>query len=240
MNPLLYIITFAVSAYVLLSIVQPRPSFILLLPILLLTIGIGWYLNKHIQKEHEDNLKKDVEYTLEEENATHWLHQSFIPKTNILLKNHIKEIIFYTGIVLLLFIFAWSYLVAGLTNAILSVCTAAILYSLFVFYTLHADKWYKYFFKHIPKQYKHFQKNNWIHGYVILLPFTFICFVIYLLFNYNGAILTLLLGIPVFILAYTLFFLALYSGSYLYREYRKDELENAEESLREYLKEEKN
>ncbi len=240
MNPLLYIITFAVSAYVLLSIVQPRPSFILLLPILLLTIGIGWYLNRHIQKEHEDALKKNVQYTFEEEDAQHWLHQSFVPKTNILLKKHIKEIIFYTGILLLLFIFIWSYLVAGLVNALLSVAIACVLYSLFVFYTLHADKWYRYFFKHIPKQYRHFQKNSWIHGYVILLPFTFFCFLLYLAFNYNGSILTLLLGIPVFVIAYSLIFICLYSGLYIYREYRKEELENAEESLEKYLKEEKN
>ena len=238
MNPLLYILTFAVSAYILLSIAQPRPSFILLLPIMIFTIGIGWYLNRHIQKEHEDSIKKSAEYAIEEQDAQHWLHQSFVPKTNILLKKHIKEIIFYSGLILLLFIFLWTYLVAGLFNAILSVCVAGIMYAIFTFYTLHADKWYRYFFKHVPKEYRHFQKNNWIHGYVILFPFTLLCFLLYLAFNYNGVIFTIVLGIPVFIIAYTLVFICAYSGNYLYSEYRKEEIQKAEESLKEYMKEE--
>jgi hypothetical protein len=202
---------------------QPRPSFLLLLPIILLTIGIGWFLNKQIQKDHQEYMQKGLQYTLDEENAQHWLHQSFIPKTQILLRKHIKELIFYSGVILLAFVFVWSYIVVGFTAAITNTIIAFVLYACFIFYTLHADKWYRYFFKNVPKKYRGLQKNDWIYGYVILFPFTLFCYFIYLNLTYTGTFLGLLIAIPTFILIYTLVFVALFCGTYLYNEYKKEE-----------------
>lgn len=223
MHTFIYILTFAVSILFLLSTIQSRPSFLLLLPIVIATIGIGWYLNKQIQKDHEASVQKGIEYTLDEQNAQHWMHQSFIPKTQLLFRNHMKELVIYCGLLLLAFIFFWSYLVVGLINAGTNTFVAFMLYATFVFYTLHADKWYRYFFNHIPKQYQPIRKNDWIHGYVILLPFTFLCFLIYIGTNYTGNILNAIIAIPVFFLVYTLVFVSLYCGIYLYSEYKKEE-----------------
>ncbi len=237
MPPLVYLITFVISAYLLLNAVQARPSFLLLLPILILTIGVGWYLNKHIQEEHEETLKRGIQNTVDEQNAQHWLHQSFVPKTNILLKQHIKQTILYCGILLLAFIFFWSFLAAGLTNALLNIVIAGLLYAFFVFYVLHVDKWYRYFFKHVPKPYKHLKTNDWIHGYVLLFPFTLLCVLIYTVFNYKGDITTTLLAIPIFLMAYTLAFICLYCCSFLYKEYKKEEDKKVQDAIDDMVKE---
>lgn len=219
----IYLITFALSIFILLITVQPRPSFLLLLPIVLFTIGIGWFLNKQIQNDHQANLKKGLQYTLDEEDAQHWLHQSFIPKTQILLRKHIKELIFYCGVILLSFIYTWSYFVVGLMAAFTNTVVGLVLYACFIFYTLHADKWYRYFFNNIPKKYRNLRKNDWIHGYVILFPFSLFCYLIYLSLTYAGTLLGFLVALPTFILIYTLVFVALYCGMYLYNEYKKEE-----------------
>jgi hypothetical protein len=237
MHPLYAILILILGSVVVLSIVQPLPSFLLLLPILFFTVLVGSYLNRHIQKEHEENLKQGLQYAVDEQNAEHWMHESFIPKTKILLKKHIKELIAYTGALLILFIFFWTYVVAGYFNALLAVFIAAVLYTLFVYYLLHADKWYRYFFKHIPKPYRRFKDNDWIHGYMLLLPFSLLCNVLYIIFNYNANLLTLLFSLPVFLFIYTLTFLCLYCGIFLYREYRKEEERKMKEHVEKILEE---
>lgn len=237
MQPLYTLLTGIISSFTLLLVVQPLPSFLVLLPIFILCILIGWYLNKHIQKEHEENIQKRVQYAVEEQKADHWLHQSFIPKTKILLRHHIRQLILFAGILLMLFIFFWTYFVAGLNNALVSVGIAIMLYSLFIFYLLYVEKWYRIFFKHLPKTYRHFKNNDWIHGYVVLLPFTLFCNVIYILFNYNASIVTLLLSLPAFFVVYTLTFLSLYCGVFLYKEYQKEKEQSVEENVEKMLKE---
>lgn len=175
-----------------------------------------------MQKEHEEQLKKSEQYAVDEAYAQNWLHQSFAPKTKILLQKHIKQTIFYCGVLLVLFIFFWSFLVAGLPNALLNVIIALILYAAFVVYVLHIDKWYRYIFKQIPKPYRHFKDNDWIHGYVLLLPFAFVCFMMYVGFNFKN-IVTFLVSIPTFILVYTLLFICGYCCYFVYKEYANEE-----------------
>lgn len=237
MQPLYSLLTGIASTFTLLFVTQPLPSFLLLLPIFILCVLIGWYLNTYIQKEHEKNIQKGFQYAVDEENADHWLHQSFIPKTKILLQYHIKKLIILTGVVLLLFVFFWTYFVAGLYNALLSIGITIILYTVFIFYLLHVEKWYRYYFKHIPKQYRHLKNNDWIHGYVILLPFCVLCNILYILFNYNANLVTWLLSLPIFFFVYTLTFLCLYCGVFLYREYQKEKEQTLEENVEKMLKE---
>lgn len=237
MQPLYTLITGIISTWSLLAVVQPLPSFLLLLPILVLCIMIGWYLNKHIQKEHEENIKKGFQYALDQQYAEHWLHQSFVPKTKIILQQNIRKLIFFAGIVLLFFIFFWTYVVAGLHNAFVSVGIGIILYTIFIFYLLHIEKWYRYFFKHIPKPYRHFKHNNWMHGYVLLLPFSLVCNILYILFNYNANLYQLLFSLPVFFFIYTLAFISFYCGIFLYREYQKEKEQNVEENVEKMLRE---
>lgn len=237
MQPLYSLLTGVASAFTLLFVVQPLPSFLLLLPILILCLVIGWYIHKHVQQEHEENLKKGFQYAVDEQNAEHWLHQSFVPKTKILLQHQTRKLILVTGTVLLLFIFFWTFLVAGLSSALLSVGIGIILYTVFIFYLLHVEKWYKYFFRHIPKQHRRFKNNDWIHGYVLLLPFSALCNIVYILFNYNANIFTLLISLPVFFFLYTLTFLCLYCGTFLYREYQKEKEQSIKENIEKMLKE---
>jgi hypothetical protein len=222
MQNLYSLLGFIISIFTLLSIIQPLPSFLLLLPIILLTASVGWYLHRIMQREHEEQMKRHVQYEIDEENAQNWLHQSFVPKTKIMLQKHIKQTIVSCGIILVLFIFFWSYLVAGFHNALLSVLVALLLYTAFTVYILHVDKWYKNIFKRVPKPYRHFKNNDWIHGYAILLPFSFTCFIIYVAFNYRD-IVTIVLFIPSFVFVYTLLFIGLYCCYFVYKEYAKEE-----------------
>lgn len=235
MQPLLSIVSFVVTAFVLLYALQGRPSFLLLLPSILLAIVIGWYLHKHIQKEHEENLQKGFTYIKDEEAAKLWMHQSFAPKTKVLLINHIKQTIIYSGLILFAFIFVWSYLVAGLSNALLSVLVTAVLYALFVLYILHVEKWYRFIFKRIPKTYRLLKNSDWIHAYVILLPFTFVCYLFYLAFNYTGNLLATILALPVYLMLYSLVFLCMYCFSYVYKEYQKEQEKKANDVVKKIL-----
>lgn len=211
MHPFVYLLVFTLSTVLILAMVQSRPSFLLILPIMLASIGIGWYVDKHIQFEFDSN----------DHEIKHWFHRSFIPKKEILLKKHIKETIMYCGILLLGLTFFWSYFVAGLLNAVLCVFIAALLYSGFIFYILHADKWYNNFFDKILPKHKHLKKNEWIQGYVVFLPFSFLCLLIYVVFNYSGTLLATLAAIPLFLFVYTMVFVSLYCGIHLYNEYEK-------------------
>lgn len=235
MNSLIILIVFVVSAFVLISSVQGRPSFLLLLPIVILAVGIGWYLNKQIQKEHEENLQKGFAYTKDEVDAEHWLHQTFIPKTTLLFKKHIKEAIIYSGIILSVFVFVWSYIVAGLDTALLDVFITIVLYGIFVFYALHADKWYRLLFKRFPRRYRHLKNNDWIHAYITLLPFAFVCFLFYVLFNYRGDIIATVLGIPLFLFVFTVGFVCLYCFFLIYKQYQKDEQKKVDDALKDVL-----
>src|SRR6266581_4549881 len=90
-----------IIALVILTMTQSSSSFLFVLPILLLTFGVSWYLYKEIQKEHEEDLKRSIRYIKEEKEAQIWLHDSFIPKVKTLAKKEMRMIILTNGIVLM-------------------------------------------------------------------------------------------------------------------------------------------
>src|SRR5579864_1871345 len=109
-------VVFIILALILLTM-QSNPPFIFLFPILLFTLVISWYLYKEIKRDNEENLKRGIRYMQEEAEAQRWLHKSFVPKVRSLAKKELQNIIYASGIVLLSFIFLWSFFVSGLQAA---------------------------------------------------------------------------------------------------------------------------
>ncbi len=226
MNPhknIIIIVTVFIAVFTLIFGTQGNLSYFLLFPILILTFLAGWYLNGEIQKDHEENLKRGIRYAQEEEEAQHWLHQSAVPKTRLLLNKERRNVIVLSGVLLLGFILLWSFFINGLVLALLYTLTAGLLYIGFAFYILHAPKKVKSLYKHFPKSVQHYRHNNWVHGYLLLLPFITVGFFLLSLINSGGDIIRTLLGIPVFIFFFTLLYISLYCVNYLYQEYKAEE-----------------
>jgi hypothetical protein len=223
MKPLIIIVIAILGLFILMTGIQGKPSFPLLFPILVVTFIAGWYLNRQIQKDHEENLKRGVRYEMEEKEAQHWLHHSFVPKTKLLLQRELKIIIAATGIALLLFTFVWSFFISGLLYAVLYTLFAILVFALFVVYVLHSDKFYKKIFNYLPRSLHSYRKNDWVHGYVLLLPFVTFCIIVYSILFSAGSMFTKILTIPLYMFFFTLFFICLYCLQYLYREFARGE-----------------
>jgi hypothetical protein len=225
-NPLtrerLLAIVFIFIALVLLA-TQGNLSFILLLPILLITLIVSWYLYKEIQRDNEENLKRGIKYMREEEEAQKWLHKSFVPKARMLAKRELASIIFASGAILLSFIFLWSFFVSGLISALLNTLLALFIFVGFIIYTLYAPKEFKKIFSHVPSRYQHHSKNDWVHAYLLLLPFAVIGYFLYSLTTTGEGIGRILIETFGFFFSYTFLFICIYSLWFLYQEYQKEQ-----------------
>ncbi len=208
-------IAFIIIAIILLTMQSNTPSFFIF-PILLLTLIISWYLYTEIQKENEEELKQSIKYMREEQIAQHWLRKSFVPKTRKLAKKELRIIIVASGAILMSFIFLWSFFVSGLLIATINSLIGLLFFIGFIIYTLYAPKEFKHLFKHVPRRYRHHSKNDWVHGYLLLLPFALIVFFLYSLTTTGEGIARSLLATIVFFFSYTLLFFSASSVSFLY------------------------
>ncbi len=207
-----------------LLITQGNLSFIVLLPILVLMLIISWYLYKEIQRDNEENLKQSIKYMQEEAQAQKWLHRSFVPKARRLAKKELGSIILASGITLLTFIFFWSYFVSGLTAALLNTLFGLFFFVGFTLYTLYAPKEFTKIFKHVPTRYQHHSKNDWVHAYLLLLPFALAGYIIYSLTTTGEGIGRILIETLAFFFSYTFLFICMYSIWFLYKEYQKEQV----------------
>jgi len=201
---------------------QSNPPFFFIFPILLLLLGVSWFLYREIQKEDEESLKRSVHYVQEEAEAQRWLHKSFVPRAKKLAKKELRAIIIASGVLLMSFIFLWSFFVGGLINAILNTIIGVLFFVGFIIYTLYAPKEFTHVFKHVPVRYRHHSKNDWVHGYVLLFPFAVVGYFLYALTTGEGFLGSLWATI-VFLISYTFLFACVYSIWYLYREYQKEQ-----------------
>jgi hypothetical protein len=211
-------------------------AYLYIVPILLITIVINWFLHKEIKRDHEENLQQGMRYTMEENEAQHWLHDMFLPKMRRLLRREMRAIIIASGVILLLFVFVWSYFVNGLNNALINSFVAAILFVAFLCYALLSPKIFNKIFKHTPRSIRKHRNNDWVHGYLLLLPITTLSFVLLSITNTPSNFLTNLLAVPLFIFFYTLFFICLYCIWFIYAEYQKEEEKTLKKSVEEMLK----
>ncbi|HVA96845.1 MAG TPA: hypothetical protein VND99_04270 [Candidatus Acidoferrales bacterium] len=224
-------IAFIIIALLLLTM-QNSTSFVFLFPMLLLMLIVSWYLYKEIQKENDESLKRAVRYMQEEQEAKHWLHKSFVPKTRKLAKKELRTIILASGAILMSFIFLWSFFVEGLVTAVINTLLGLIFFTGFIIYTLYVPKEFTHIFRHVPRRYRHHSKNDWVHGYLLLLPFALIGFFLYSLTTTGEGIIKSLSATIVFLFSYTLLFITIFCIWYLYQEYQKE----TEESLKKTAK----
>src|SRR5579859_7904895 len=170
-------IVFIFLALILLT--QSNPPFLFIVPILIFTIIISWYLYKEIQKENEESLKRAVHYLQEEQDAQHWLKKSFVPKVRKLAQRELRSIILASGFILLIFIFLWSFFVSGFVAAVLNSLLGFLFFVGFIIYTLYAPREFTKILKRVPHRYQHHTKNDWVHAYLLLLPFVVLGFFFY-------------------------------------------------------------
>lgn len=229
-------VAFIFIALVILTM-QNNLSFLILFPILLATLVISWYLYKEIQKENEENLKRGIRYMREEAEAQVWLNKSFTPKMRTLAKKELKAVIIASGVVLLSFIFLWSFFVSGLYAAVLNSLLGLILFIGFILYTLYAPREFTKVFKHVPHRYRHHSKNDWVHAYLILFPFAALGLFLYSLTTTGESILNSLLATVVYLFSFTVIFISIYCLWYLYKEYQKELEETIRKESKKMLKE---
>jgi hypothetical protein len=228
-------IAFIFIALVLLTV--QNPPFLFLFPILLLTLLISWYLYKEIKRDNEENLKRGIRYVKEEQEAQRWLHKSFVPKARSLAKREMRNIIIACGVVLLSFIFLWSFFVSGLLSAALNTLLGLLFFLGFIIYTLYAPKEFTKITKHVPARFSHHSKNDWVHAYLLLLPFAIIGYFFYSLTTTGEGIGSSLYDTLVFFFSYTFLFICIYCLWFLYQEYQKEQKEITEKTARKIMKE---
>jgi len=232
-NPLtrerLLAVAFIFIALVLLA-TQGNLSFIILLPILLVLLFVSWYLYKEIQQDNEESLKQSIKYMQQEAEAQKWLHKSFVPKARRLAQRELGSIILASGIILLSFIFSWSFFVSGLISALLNTLLGLLFFIGFILYTLYAPKEFTKIFKHVPARYRHHSKNDWAHAYLLLLPVAIIGYFLYSLTTTGEGIGSIFVETFAFFFSYTFLFICIYALWFLYKEYQKEQ----EESLKKF------
>jgi len=219
-KPRILAIAFIFLALVLLT--QGNPPFLFIVPILIFTIIISWYLYKEIQKENDESLKRAIHYIQEEQNAQHWLKKSFVPKARKLAQRELRNIIIASGFILLIFIFLWSFFVSGFTAAILNSLLGLLFFVGFIIYTLYAPKEFTRILRHVPNRYRHHTKNDWVHAYLLLLPFVVLGFFFYSVTTTGEGIVISFWETIAFLFSYTLLFISVYCLWFLYQEYQKD------------------
>ena len=173
----------------------------------------------------------------EEAEAQVWLNKSFTPKMRTLAKKELKAVIIASGVVLLSFIFLWSFFVSGLYAAVLNSLLGLILFIGFILYTLYAPREFTKVFKHVPHRYRHHSKNDWVHAYLILFPFAALGLFLYSLTTTGESILNSLLATVVYLFSFTVIFISIYCLWYLYKEYQKELEETIRKESKKMLKE---
>lgn len=220
-------VAFIFIALLTLLVVQSSPSFLQLFPMLILLLVVSWYLYKEIQRDNEESLRLGMRYLREEQKAQVRLHKSFSPRMKKLAEKEMQIIIIASGVLLMSFIFLWSYFIEGFFTAVISTVIGLVFFVAFIMYSFYTPKEFTHIFKHVPKKYRHHSKNNWIHAYILLFPFAIIGFFLYSLTTEEGIIESLFWTI-MFLIAYTFIFISIYCGWFLYKEYQKEQ----EESLK--------
>jgi cbb3-type cytochrome oxidase subunit 3 len=82
----LTIILVLLVALIFFAMTQSNPPIFILLPIILFTLGICWYLYHEIKKDHQQDLKRGIHRMQDEKEAQIGLHKSFVPQVRRLAK----------------------------------------------------------------------------------------------------------------------------------------------------------
>jgi hypothetical protein len=234
----LRIILVLLVALIFFAMTQSNPPIFILLPIILFTLGICWYLYHEIKKDQQENLKRGIHYMQDEKEAQVWLHRSFVPKVKRLVKKEMRPIITVSGLLLVSFIFLWSFFVAGFFAAILNTLIGLFFFLTFLIYALYTPHEFNHIFNHLPERYRHHSKNDWVHAYILLFPFAMVGFFFYSVTTTGEGLLGNLTNTVVFLFSYTFLFICVYCLWYLYTEYQKDTEQSLKKTAKKILEEE--
>ena len=227
---------FILIAFVLLTM-QSNPPFFVIFPILLLTLVISWYLYKEIQRDNDESLRQGIHYMQQEAQAQRWLHKSFVPKARKFAKRELGSITIASGVILLSFVFLWSFFVSGFFAAWSNTLLALLFFLTFILYTFYAPREFTKITRHVPARYRHHSKSDWFHAYLLLFPFAGIAFFLYSLTTTGESVLRSLGETIVFLFSYTLLFICLYCIWFLYRDYQKDIEEKLKKTTKKIINE---
>ena len=224
-------------ALIVITITQGNPPFFLLLPILLFTLIISWYLYTEIHKDNEEALERGINYLEDEKEAQQWMKRSFVPRVKRLAKKEMRLVIVASGFLLVSFIFLWSFFVGGFITAIVNTIVGLLFFVSFLIYALYTPKEFKHIFKRVPRRYRHHNKNDWVHAYLLLFPFAIPAFFILSLTTTGEGVATSLINTVIFLFYYTIIFISMYCLWFLYKEYQKEREESLKKTARKILKE---
>lgn len=210
---------------------------LLIFPILGFVAFAALYLVKQGQKDIENNIKDGVRYTVEEEEAEQWIRHDLAPNTLAYIKQRHWPIIIYTFLFVMGLAYLWSYLTVGQDKAMQQLLFAAVLFWIIVVYAFIAPRIFNVLYKRLPKRFRKLAGNDWMRGYIFLLPLTFVAFIFSPFISDGESAMARLQTFPAFFAGYTFLFLCAMSILYLYRETKKEEAKHLKKSVKEYLNE---
>jgi hypothetical protein len=232
-----FLIVCAAAAFFLLFAITEGLTPLLIFPIAALAAFAALYLVKQGERDKENNIKDGVRYTVENEEAEHWVKHDLAPHTLSYIQHKHWPIIIYSFIFVVGVAFLWSFLTIGPESAIANSVYAAVLFVIVTVYAFIAPLLFNRLFKHIPKKHRSFARNDWIRGYLFLLPLSAIAYILSPFIGKESDILSRVTALPSFLLGYTLLFIAGYAIMYLHMDTKREEEKELKKSVKEYLSE---
>ena len=234
-----YLVVAALFAFFLLFALTEGLTPLLIFPLIALVAFAALYLVKQGQKDIENNIKDGVRYTIEDQEAEQWIKHDLAPTTLSYIKHTYWPIIIYSFLGVLGVAYLWSYLTLGSDSALHNTIFAAILFAVLVVYAFVAPRVFNMLFRLVPKHYRKRVQNDWVRGYLFLLPLTAVAYILSPFISNGEPMAARLIALPGFLLGYTLLFLGGTAVLYLRQESKKEEEKRLKKSVEEYLRDHK-
>lgn len=179
-----------------------------------------------------------MKYAIEDTDAEKWVEKSLAPQTFSFIKTKRWIIIIYSFVFVAGLIFLWSYVSNGLWIAIKDVTYTALLFWIFILYIIFASWFAKILWSIFPKKLRERKNNDWQNGYLLLLPISFLLYLLYPFESITTQLTSKLLSFPAFFLIYTSFFLCMYAIVYMYQDINEENKKILQGNLKKLLEEE--
>jgi len=235
---ILFAIVLVFFAFVLINGFSYEFSNLFFIPMLAVCFFLAFYFNKQEELDRGDQFKKAAKYAAEDKTAEDWVNTSLAPDTLTYIKANRWIIIIYSFIFIGFVTFIWSYLTSDMLLAFRNFAYAGVLFWSFILYVLLAPSLLRPFGKIFPSTLSKLFNNDWLRGYIFLLPITFYVF---LLFPYSDNMAAQfsqkLASFPAFFLVYSSFFLCMFCVVYMYEDIKRSERKEIEKAVKKSLAE---
>jgi hypothetical protein len=232
-----FIVALAVFAFFLLFALTEGLTRILIFPIIALAAFAGLYLVKQGERDIENNIKDGVRYTVEDQEAEQWIKHDLAPNTLSYIKQKHWPIIIYGFLFVIGLAYLWSFLTLGSESAVRNTIYVGILFVLLVFYSFVGPRLFNVLYKHIPKPARKYFRNDWLRGYLFLLPLTAAAYLLSPFISAGEPFSVRIASLPSFFLGYTFLFLSGSAVMYLHQETKREEEKRLKKEVKEYLEE---